>query len=579
MKLVKITLFAFGCCGLFLNTLFAAEAVILYTGQTHAMLYQCSCPIQKDGGVARRGTLIKELRKNFPELLLLDSGSFTAGGLLDEYTQSAELDRQRSQDNFRAMQLMQYDAVGIGPDEFNFGKDFFLKNARKSKPAFLSANLDADQVLPYMIKKINGVKIGVIGLTNFTIKEKAEGIKINLPDSVEKLVNALRNKGVEVVAVLSTLGEKEDLKLVAKVKGIDIIFVGWSPANDEPFTKIESTFFVRPTWQGRKLGKLTLQVTNGKLVSCKVEQISLSDKFLDDPAVSAIIPRCYADVNCKQAGLIGNCKNPGELKSECLFTRPKRINLTVVGTKDCLHCSSAPVTDLLKRQFPGVVIEYLYLPDPAAEKLIRDLSIQILPAYLLGTEIESEKNFDGLKNGLEFKGNYYLLKSQPMGRLYLLGREFKKGNFDMFFSIFDNNAAVALALSKEFAPQLHFLAVEKGNGFNAKNGNFEIEEYLRGVCTQKHYPDKFWDYLSCRLKNIGSYYWEDCLSTACALKVKACARGAEGAALLKENIVLGNQLQITSGLVYLFNNNQIFYSQGVPDKEELKKMVKNKIME
>ena len=579
MKVVKITLFIFVGLSLLSSFLFAEEAVILYTGQTHAMLYQCSCPVQKDGGVARRGTLVKKLRKSHPELLLLDSGSFTAGGLMDEYTQSVKLDMQRSQDNLRTMQLLGYDAVGIGPDEFNFGKEFFSNNVTKSKPVFLSANLDSHKVSPYMIKKVNGIKIGVIGLTNVTVNQKLEGIKINPPVAVQEMVNALKQKGVAVVVILSTLGEQEDLKLIAQVKGIDIIFVGYNPLNDQPWAKVDATYLLRPSWQGRKLGKLTLDVKNGKLINCKVEQIRLSDELVDDPDVSVAIARCYLDANCKKEGFVGSCQNPGELKSACLFTLPKKINLTVIGTKDCPSCTPAPVVGFLKKQFPGLVAEYLYLPEPAAEKIVKDLSIQSLPAYLLGREAESEKSFSGLKSGLDLAGSYYLMKPQAIGRAYLLNRKVQKGKFDMFLNMFDNHAAVSLALTKEFNPRLHFLAVEKENGFDARNGNFEIEEYLRGVCTQKYFPDKFWNYLSCRLKNMDSYYWEDCLSVDDALKVKFCAKGPEGAELLKENIALGSQLQVNLSSTYLFDNNLIVYSQGLPDKEELRKLIKTKEME
>ena len=126
MKSVKTIIFLFALLALSLSDLYAKEITILYTGNTHAMLYTCSCPIERDGGVARRASLVKELRKKHPELLLLDCGAFTAGGSMDEYIQNTRLDMQRSEVNLKAMELMHYDAVAIGSDEFNFGKDFFL---------------------------------------------------------------------------------------------------------------------------------------------------------------------------------------------------------------------------------------------------------------------------------------------------------------------------------------------------------------------------------------------------------------------------------------------------------------------
>ena len=561
-----------GFLGLLFSNLYAKEATILYTGQTHAMLYPCSCPIQSDGGVSRRATLVKELKKKHPGALLLDCGAFTSGALMDEYTQNTQLDMRRSDVNFQAMELMQYDAVGISPDEFNFGKEYFLKHARKNSPAFLSANLESDQVVAYIIKESGGIKIGIIGLTNLAASQKSEGLKIAAPKAIGQLVSRLKNEGVEVVVVLSTLGEMEDLKLISKVKGIDVLFMGYNPLKEELTAKMDSTFIIRPSWQGRKLGKLTLEVKNGKLINCKVDEIRLSDKIADDPAVSAILPRCYSDVNCKKDGLAGSCQNPGELKSNCLFTQPNKVDLIIIGAKDCIVCNTEPVLELLKKQFPGISAKYVDLKQ--AGKLIKGLSIEVLPAFILDREVEKENNFDSFKNNLQFIGGLYLLKPQVSGIAYFINRQVRKGRLDLFFSIFDKDAAGLLSVLREFNPNLHFLIVENDKGFDAKNGSLEIEEYLRGVCVQKYYPQKFWDYLICRAKNINSSWWEDCLREADAQKIRTCARGPEGALLLKENIALNKEVQVSFGLSYLLDNYQIFSSRGVPNKEELRKIIK-----
>lgn len=571
---MKKTILFFGFLALTLSNLYAKEAVILYTGQTHAMLYPCSCPIETDGGIARRSTLVKELRKKHPGLLLLDCGNFTAGGLMDEYTQNTKLDMQRSQVNFRAMELMRYDAVSVGPDEFNFGKDLFLKNAGKSSPAFLSANLDSNKVFPYMIKESGGIKIGIIGLTNLEAGQKSEGLKVNSPQAIGELVAKLRKQGVEVVAVLSTLGEQEDLKLISQVKGIDILFIGHNPNRTETQAKVDSTFIVRPFWQGRKLGKLTLQVEGGRLLNCKIEEERLSDKISDDPAIKAILPACYADVNCRKEGMVATCQNPGELRAKCIFTKPNKVSLLIINTKDCSVCQAEPALGLLKKEFPGIAAEHLYLPDPAAQKLVNELKIQALPAYLLGREVEKEKNFDKMKDGLELKANFYMLKPQLSGIAYFLDRKPKKGSFDLFLSLFDKDTPRLLEAMKEFKPELHFLAVEKEGSFDAKSGSVEAEEYLRSVCIRKYYPQKFWDYLICRAKDIKSSWWDKCLGQASSIKIKTCATGQEGVKLLKENTALNKELKIMFGPTYLLENREIFSSRGVPGKEELKKLIK-----
>jgi len=572
MKSSRAILFIFALMVLCAGNLYAKEITILYTGNTHAMLYPCSCPVERDGGITRRAAFVKEIRRKSPELLLLDCGSFTAGGLMDEYTQNTRLDMQRSEVNLKAMELMRYDAVAIGGDEFNFGKDFFLKNAEKNNPVFLSANLESSKVKPYIIRQVSGIKIGIIGLTNLAASQKSEGLRVSPPKAMGQLVSRLKDEGAEVVIVLSTLGKKEDIDLISKVKDIDVLFMGNNPAKEELEAKLGSTFIVRPSWQGRKLGKLTLVVKNGKLLNCKAEDIRMSEEIADDPEVQAILPRCYSDANCKKDGITGSCQNPGELKADCLFVEPNKLRLVVISAKDCVVCNTQPVIDLLKRQFPGISAEFV--DKEKAPNLIKDLSIKVLPAYIIGGEVEKEKNFDSFKNSLEFIGGMYLLKPQASGISYFIDRQIKKGRLDLFFSIFDKDASGLLLTLREFNPALHFLAVEKDKGFDAANGALEVEEYLRGVCVQKYYPQRFWDYLICRAKNINTSWWEDCLPEADALKISSCAKGAEGVLLLKENIALNKEVQASLGLSYLLDNYQIFSSRGVPDKEELRKIIK-----
>jgi len=101
-----------------------------------------------------------------------------------------------------------------------------------------------------------------------------------------------------------------------------------------------------------------------------------------------------------------------------------------------------------------------------------------------------------------------------------------------------------------------------------------VEECLRGVCMQKHYPQYFWSYITCRSKNILSSWWEDCISDADATKIKACAKSEEGIALLKENISMNKDLNILFGPAYLVDNQEVFGTQGVPKRQELKKFLK-----
>jgi hypothetical protein len=560
------------------NNSWAKEIVILYTGETHAMLYPCNCPKEPDGGVARRGTLIKKIKTGNPDTLLLDSGSFFAGGLLDEYTQNTQLDTKRTIINLEAMDLMKYDYLGIGDDEFNFGQQFFLEQINKTHLTFLSCNISSQQsksIKPYIIKEISDTKIGIIGVTNLAANAKAGGIKFSEPNSaIAKYVAELKNNGADIIVLLSQLEESQDLNVINDIKGIDILIGSHHSGRDQPYVKLGNTLILRPFWQGRSLGKLILTIENNKLTNYKVEGLRLSDEIADDKDVISILPRCFSDANCKREGLIGSCQDPGNLNAGCLFSSPNKIDLTVITSRSCITCNTDMVVNFLKNKFPGLNPIYLYYPDKKATDIINNFAISGLPAYILSKEAEKEKNFESLKANLELTGNSYVVKPQFSGVSYFFNRKKINGKLDLFISLYDKNSKELLEMIKEFNPKVHFLATEVEGKFDAAKGESEVEEYLRAVCIQKYYPENFWYYLGCRAKNINSSWWDDCVINLDRDKIKSCSQGNEGNLLLRENIGMNKELQVMFGPVYLLDNQEIFSSSGVPSKEELRTIIK-----
>jgi len=552
---------------------YAQEITILYTGDTHAALYPCNCPLEADGGISRRSALIKELKKEHPDTLVLDSGGFFAGGLLDEYTQNTELDQERTLINLRAMEAMGYDAAAVGEDEFNFGRQFFEENIPKTKLAFLSCNMQPAKVSPFMMKELSGVKIGIIGVTHTQAAQKAGGIKFSGPGpALSGAIVALRKEGASIIILLSHLGEAEELNLIGEIKGVDILISGRSQAQAKLPDMVDSTIFLRPSWQGRTLGRLTFKVENGKILEYKIEALRLSDKVKDDPQIVAFLPVCFSDNNCRKEGLAGSCQNPAKADARCLYNQPNKINLTIITSGDCLVCESKGFIDFLKKRLPGLTTTYLYYAEAKVRKLAADLGINGLPAYLLDRGIEKEKELGGFNKELEKKGDFYIFKPSFAGVSYFPQRQRIKGRLDLFMSFYTKDITEVLEVIKEFQPDIHFLAQDNRDKFEAPGGNFEVEEDLRALCVQKYYPSRFFGYVQCRAKNNNSSWWEDCLAGLDAAVVKTCAKSNEAGELLKENIKLNKELGIIVSPVYLIDNQQIFSTQGAPKKEDFQKL-------
>jgi len=254
--------FAFNCS--------AEEITIFYTAETHGMIYHCNCPVEPDGGVSRRATLLNQLKATYPNSLTVEGGSFFAGGLQDTYTQNTLLDMLRSQINLKSMEIIGYDAVAIGPDEFNFGLDFFLEQINNSKLKFVSSNIIFDKpqkaVAPFIIKEVANVKCGIIGLSSNLVRQKEATISVTDPvRAVKQSIQQLKSQQADLIIVLSNLTPAEEDELLSKVGDIDVV-IGLSRTQGEPSHKVGSTLVINPTyWQGRKLGRLEIEMESGKI--------------------------------------------------------------------------------------------------------------------------------------------------------------------------------------------------------------------------------------------------------------------------------------------------------------------------
>jgi 5'-nucleotidase len=558
---------------IFCAAAFAEELTILFTGNTHSMLYPCNCPKEPDGGIARRATLVKELKAKYPDLLLLDSGGFFAGGLADQYTQNTQIDLERSRVNLKAMEMMGYDAVSVADPEFNFGRAALEESIARTKFPFISANIESDKILPFILKKTGSRKVGITALTAMSSMQKAGGLKFIAPKpALKKAVAELKKKGAEVIILLSNLAEAEEADLLKDNPEIDVL-ISTLRGKPEPSEKIGPVLVLSPAWQARRLGKATLNLQGNKIVSSKAEKLRLSDQVAEDEEILKVLPRCFSDANCLKDGMAGSCQNPGTINAACQYVKANKVSLSVITPQTCKVCNTERTIGILKKVYPGLEVSYLYYPGDKAQDFIHNFGITYLPAYFLGKEADKENAFADFKQNLELKGDYYMLKPQIAGIAYFLSRQKIDQKLDLFASLYGKDTAVLLERLKEFNPEVHFLVIEKEKGFVADNGPAEIEEGLRSACVEKYLPGMFYNYISCRARNIESAWWDDCLEGADGAAIKNCAKSQEGPDLLRANVSLNRELEIANGPTYLINNQEIFGSLNVPSKEELRKML------
>ena len=114
------------------------------------------------GGVARRATLINQIRKENPNTLLFDAGDIFQGTPYFNFY-GGELE-------FKLMSMLKYDAATIGNHDFDNGIGGLLAQLPHAQFELISANYDFSNtvldsmVKPYKTYVVDGVKIGVYGL-------------------------------------------------------------------------------------------------------------------------------------------------------------------------------------------------------------------------------------------------------------------------------------------------------------------------------------------------------------------------------------------------------------------------------
>ena len=173
-------------------------------------------------GLAKVATLIKRIRHEQPNTLLIDSGDTIQGSPLESF--HSRKNNTRTDPMMLVMNSLNYDAMTVGNHEYNFGLKVLEKARGEAKFPWLSANTYAKgtertHYKPYVVKEVAGVKIGILGLTTPGIPywdnpPNYAGLEFREPVAeARKWVTTLRAKEkVDVVVIAMHMGLGEDLR-------------------------------------------------------------------------------------------------------------------------------------------------------------------------------------------------------------------------------------------------------------------------------------------------------------------------------------------------------------------------------
>lgn len=185
------------------------------------------------GGFVRRATMVQELRRELPDLLLLDCGDFSQG--------TPYYNLFQGEVEVKLMNEMGYVAATIGNHEFDFGLENMARLFRMAEFPIVCANYGVEGtpleglVKPYTILEHDGLRIGIFGLSpmmeGLVQADKCEGVVYKDPVVIGNEI-AAKLKEVEkcdAVVCLSHMGVSYDAKhLIPETRNIDVVLGGHS---------------------------------------------------------------------------------------------------------------------------------------------------------------------------------------------------------------------------------------------------------------------------------------------------------------------------------------------------------------
>jgi len=261
-----------------------AKLTILHTNDVHSRLE----PFPMDGGrnqglggVAARLELIKRIRSEEEQVLLLDAGDIFQG--------TPFFNLYKGEPEIKAMTAMGYDASTMGNHDFDAGLENFATQLQHAKFPIVICNYDftntpmENKYQPYKIITKGKLKIGITGI-GIEMKGLVPDLLSGNTKYADPVKNANRvaaklkkNMGSDFVVCLSHLGYKykedenkmSDIILAKETENIDLIIGGHTHTFlDMPVVqknKSGSDVLINQVgWAGIMLGRLDFEFSRSK---------------------------------------------------------------------------------------------------------------------------------------------------------------------------------------------------------------------------------------------------------------------------------------------------------------------------
>lgn len=263
----------------------------------------------KMGGMAQIATVVKAIKADAPEALVLDGGDTWQGSLTALRTEGADMVRVFNALGCEAMTSHWEFTLGI--DRVNE----IVENELDA--AFLGANIfdavwDEPAYEPYQMFERGGTQVAVIGQAfpylpianpSWMFPDLSFGVR---EERMAEVVQEVRDAGAEVVVVLSHNGFDADRKMAGNVPGIDVVLCGHThDAVPEP-VMVGETALIASGSHGKFVSRVDLDVADGGVKGITHRLIPIfSDVIAPDPEMATLVEEIRSPFESELTEVIG----------------------------------------------------------------------------------------------------------------------------------------------------------------------------------------------------------------------------------------------------------------------------------
>lgn len=248
---------------------------------------------RKAGGYARMATLFKQARQEQPDsVIALDNGDTIHGTFLAVTSQGEAL--------VPILNALAFDGM-TAHWEFAYGPKNLQSIVDKLDFPLLAGNCyqKSNNKLafpPFHSIERRGLRVGVVGIAATIVdktmpKHFSTGLYFTLGNNeLPHYVQQLRDdEDVDLIVVLSHLGYPQELQLAKEVDGIDVLLSGHTHNRVYEAVVVNGTIIMQSGCHGSFIGRLDLEVENGRVQDFHHALINVDESIEPDPEVDGMV--------------------------------------------------------------------------------------------------------------------------------------------------------------------------------------------------------------------------------------------------------------------------------------------------